>query len=93
MSDSITVELHNVALASNCDLNLISLGQLQESEITYHDNPMSMTLIRNGKVIVKAKRERNHFTLDFAVLNQAISARLMVIRGKGRPIHLVSKNK
>lgn len=92
LSDGIIVELYNLALALNCDSNLILLGQLKESGITYHDDPKSMTFMRISKVIAKAKREQNLFTLDLTTLNQAMSGRVMAIRGKGRPINLVSKN-
>lgn len=69
LSGSTIVKFHNVALALNCDSNLILLGQLQENRITYHDNPMSMILIKNGKVVTKAKREQNLFILDFTTPN------------------------
>lgn len=93
LSGGTAIKLHNVALAPNCDSNLISLGQLRESGIRYHDNPTAMTLMRNGKIIAHAKRERNLFTLDLAAPNQAMSAKVMAIRGRGRPTHLVSPNK
>lgn len=54
---------------------------------------MSVTLMRNSKVIAKVKSERNLFTLDLAAPNQAMSARVIVIREKGCPKHLVSENK
>lgn len=49
--------------------------------------------MRNGKIIAHTKRERNLFTLDLAAPNQAMSAKVMAIRGRGRPTHLVSPNK
>lgn len=88
-----TIELHNVALASDCDSNLISLGQLQESGITFHDNPTTMTLMRGGKIMAHAKRSHNLFTLDSAMPGQVMSARAMAITGQGRPTYLVSKNR
>lgn len=68
-----TIELHNVPLVPGCDSNLISLGQLRESRIIYHDNPITITLIENGKVIAKAKKERNLFTLDLADLGKTMA--------------------
>lgn len=71
-----------MALALNCNLNLILLRQLQKSEITYHTNFTSMNLIRNGKVIVKTKKKQNLFILDLAIPNQAKSVRVMGIKKK-----------
>ncbi len=82
LSGDATIELLNVALALNCDSNLISLGQLRESKITYHDNSTAMTLMRNRKIVAHSKRERNLFTLDLATPNQVMSAKAMAIRGK-----------
>ena len=101
LADGSTIELHNVALAPGCDSNLISLGQLRESGITYHDNPVAMTLMKDGKVIPHARKNRNLFTLKLAQPGRAmatiktvnIQPKAMAITGRGRPIHLVSKNK
>lgn len=93
LSGGTIVKIHNVALAPDCDSNLILLGQLQESGITYHDNSTLMILMRNGKVIAKAKRKWNVFIPNLAIPNQAMSAKVMAIRGKCHPTHLVSKNK
>ena len=46
-----TIELHNIALAPGCNSKLISLGQLHKSEITYYDNPTTIMLMKDGKVI------------------------------------------
>ena len=95
LTDGTTIELQNVALAPGCDSNLISLGQLRESGITYHDDPDSMTLMKSGSIIARAKRNHNLFTLDLAMPGQIMSAisRAMAITGRGRPTHLVSQNK
>ncbi len=95
------IDLQNVALAPGCDSNLISLGQLRETGITFHDNPTEMTLMRNGKVIAQAKRDRNLFTLELAQPSRAMATiktismqpKAMAIHGRGRPTHLVSQNK
>lgn len=47
-----------------------------------------MTLMRDGKVIAHAKRERNLFTLELAQPGKA-----MAMTGLGRPTHLVSQNR
>ena len=95
LTDGTTIELQNVTLALGCDSNLISLGQLRESGITYHNDPDSMTLMKNGSIIARAKRNHNLFTLDLAMPGQIMSAisRAMAITGRGRPTHLVSLNK
>ena len=93
--DGITTELQNVALAPECDSNLISLGQLWESGITYHDDLSLMTLMRGGRTIAHTKKSNNLFTLDLAMPGQIMSAisRVMAITSQGQPTHLVSKNK
>lgn len=58
------IDLQNVALATECDSNLISLGQLRERGISFHDNPASMTLMIDGEIIAQARRSQNLFVLD-----------------------------
>lgn len=100
------IELHNDVLARGCDSNLIWPSQLQETEITYHDNPTTMTLMQYRKVIDYTKRTWNLFPLDLAHLGRAMAvtikpkamaiagqARAIAITGQGRPTHLVSQNK
>lgn len=67
LAENNTIKLYNVALAPGCNSNLILFSQLRESRITYHDSPSAMTLIRDGKVITEAKRERNLFMLDLRI--------------------------
>lgn len=90
-----TIKLHNVALALTCNSNLISLGQLRESGITYHDNPSIMTRMRSGKVIAHARRSHNWFTLNLAVPGQIMSVinKVLAITDQGQYTYLVSKNK
>lgn len=92
--DGKSIELLDTALVPECDSNLISLGQLQETSITFHDNPSHMTLIRHGVIIAQAKRHQNLFILDRAIPKTVMKVRnLAMATGKGRPTHLVSKNK
>lgn len=93
--DGTTIKLQNVALASGCNLNLISLGQLWESGIIYHDDPSLMTLMRGGRTIACSIRSHNLFILDLAMPGQIMSAisKAMVITDQGQPTHLISKNK
>lgn len=101
LADGSKIELQNVVLAPGCDSNLISLGQLRETGITFHDNPTAMTLMRNGKIIAQARRNRNLFTLELAQPGRAMATiktvsilpKAMAIHGRGRPTHLVSQNK
>lgn len=66
LTDGNNIELYNVALALGYDSNLISLGQLQKTGITYYNNSMAMILMKQKKVIVQAKRTHNLFTVDLA---------------------------
>ncbi len=88
LSDGSSLRLRDVAYAPDCDSNLISLGQLRESDITYVDNSKAMTLMQAGHAIAHAKRDRNLFVLELAIPNKA-----MQVTGRGRPTHLVSKNR
>lgn len=88
LADGSSLGLNNVAYAPDCDSNLISLGQLRESGITYVDNTEVMTLMQAGVPIAHARRDRNLFILDLASPNKA-----MQVTGPGLPTHLVSKNK
>lgn len=74
-----------MVLAPKCDLNLISLGQLRESDIIYHDNPSIMTLMKSGKVIAHTRKNHNLFTLDLAVPDQIMLAisKAIAITGQG----------
>ncbi len=51
LADRRSMELLNTALVQECGLNLISLRQLHETGITFHDNPSHITLMRHGVVI------------------------------------------
>lgn len=90
------IKLHNVALISRCNSNLISLGQFCKSRIIYHDNLKAMILIRNKEVIAQAKKDWNLFIFDFAQPGKAITIvrkKIMAIIGRGQPTHLVSQKK
>lgn len=95
LTDDTIIKLHNVALALECNLNLISLGQLQENGIIYHNNPNIITLIKSNKTITYAKKSQNLITHDLAIFGQIISdiSKVMAIIDRGWPIYFVSKNK
>lgn len=59
-------------LALRCNSNLILFGQLRKNRITYHDNPITITLMKNGKVIAEVRKERNLFIFDLVDPKKAI---------------------
>lgn len=67
---------------------MISLGQLRESGITYRNDPSSMTLMKGEEIIAHAKRSRN-----LSILDRATPRKVMALKGRGRPTHLVNQNK
>ncbi len=88
------MELLDTVLVPECDSNLISLEQLRKTDITFHDNPSHMTLMRHMVVIAQAKRHQNLFILDRAISEIVMKVRnLAMTTGKIRPTHLGSKNK
>lgn len=100
------IDLQNVVLASRYDSNLISLNQLRETGITFHNNPTAMTLMTHRKVIAQAKRDQNLFTLELAHHGRAMAVTIqpkvmaitrqaheIAITGQEWPTHLVSQNK
>lgn len=66
------IKLYNIALALECDFNLISFGQFYKNGIIYYNNLIAMTLIRNRKIIPKAKREQNFFILNLVYPKKAM---------------------
>ena len=72
LDDGSSLRLEGVAYAPKCDSNLISLGQLRDSNITYVDNPDAMTLMQGGQAIAHARRDRNLFILDLATPNKVM---------------------
>lgn len=71
-----TIRLKNVAYIPECDANLISLGQLRESNITFVDNKDNMTLMQGGREITRARRDCNLFIFDLAMLNKVMHTTL-----------------
>lgn len=60
----LAIRLREVSYTPECDSNFISLGQLRDSGITFHDTPTSKTLMKDGKIVTKARRDRNLFILN-----------------------------
>lgn len=82
-----SIRLLNIALIPECKSKLISLGQLRDTNFTYQDKSMRMTLIRRRKIVAYAKRGRNFFILDLIKSGKAMAM------GCGRLIHIINKNK
>lgn len=97
LANGTSIKLEGVAYAPECDANLISLGKLRENNIMFVDNEDNMTLMQGGQEIARARRDRNLFVLDLATPNRAMqtlsSGKAMTAQGRGRPTHLVSRNK
>lgn len=51
-----SIELFNAALVSECESNLIFLGQLWDTGFTYYNKPIRMILVKRKKVVAYAKR-------------------------------------
>lgn len=67
LADGASIKLEGVALVSECKSNFISLGQLQDNRITYHDKDSSMLLMQDGVPIAHARRDQTLFILDLTI--------------------------
>ena len=70
-----------MAFILDYDSNLISLGQLQENGIRFHNNPITMTLKRGKNIIAYTKRSHNLFVFNMAIPGLVMSAKVMAITG------------
>lgn len=82
-----TLALSNIAYVPECDFNFISLGQLQETDISYHDHPKYMVLKERGKIIGLATKRKNLF-----ILNIQISGKTMLFKERGKLTYFLGKN-
>ena len=80
------ITLLNVAYTPKCDSNLISLGQLRKSRISYHDHPDSMIPKQGGNIIRLAMSHKNLFIFETK------SEKIMLVQKRGRPRYLLSSN-
>ena len=87
LSGKITMTLLNVEYAPKCDFNLISLGQLCESGILYHNHPNSMALKQGKSTLKVANRHKNLF-----VLETGLKIKAMFMKNKDRLTFLLSQN-
>ena len=74
LKDGQSIKLEGVTYTPESNSNLISLCQLRESGIGYHDDPTSMTLRRGSEVIAYAKRNQNLFILDTVTVGKFMLA-------------------
>lgn len=92
-----SIRLKGVAYAPKFNSNLISLGQLRNSNITYVDSSNTMTLMQKGQIIAHARQDWNLFILNLATPNKVMQVtqppRAIMTQGRGCPTYLISKNK
>lgn len=72
--DGFSIRLEGVAFALEYDLNLISLGKLRDSKITYVNNADAMILMHGVWAIAHARQDRNLFILDLVTPNKVMQA-------------------
>lgn len=88
LSNAKTIRLYNVAHTSKCNSNLISFSQLRKNGILFRDDPMTITLTREEKVITYTKQKRDLFDLKLAAARAAMaikslnSKKTMAITGR-----------
>lgn len=80
--------LSNLAYALRCNSNLISLGQLCKTGISYHDYHKYMILKQRRSIIRLAINRKNLFALNTCTL----LGRAMLYKRRGRPTYLLNKN-
>lgn len=88
LKNGLELTFSNVVYILECDSNLISLGQLRETDISYHNHPEYMVLKQGRKEIGSATKKKNLVVLD----TQLPPGKAMLVKRRGRPIYLLSKN-
>lgn len=87
LSGKTKMTLLNVEYAPKCDFNLISLGQLRESGISYHNHLNSMALKQGGSILKVANKHKNLFVLETGLKTKA-----MVMKKRDKLTYLLSQN-
>ena len=82
-----TITVNNITYIPRYNFNLISLGQLREVGIIYHDNSKQMMLKQRGNIIESRNRFKNLFILDTKT-----NIKMMMTLEKGWPNYLKSQN-
>ena len=80
--------LTNVAYTSEYDSKLISLGQLWETSISYHNQAECIVMKQEGKTIGLATRRKNLFILN----TQIGPSKTMLVKDRGRSTYRLSSN-
>ena len=81
------VRIEKVIYALDCDFNLILLGQLKKTGISYHDEGSYMVLKKNGTTIARALAVKNLFLLNI------ITNTTLAVRGKPTLFRGITKKK
>jgi len=61
------VRIEKIIYAPDCDFNLILLGQLSKTGITYHNKKSHITLKKNRTIITRASAVKNMFLFNVIV--------------------------
>jgi len=76
------IRIEGVIYAPDCDFNLILLGQLRKTGISYYDEGSYIILKRNGTTIAKALVVKNLFLLNVIISTTlAVRERPTLFRG------------
>lgn len=70
--NNLSIEFSNIVYACNYNSNLISLGQLCKSGITYINNINIRTLMQSGQPIAHERKDQNLFILHLATPNRTM---------------------
>ena len=88
LENSSNLTLTNTAYTPECNSNLISLGQLRETDISYHNHTKCMMLKQEGKTIGLATRRKNLFILN----TQIAPSKTILVKSRGRLTYQLSSN-
>ena len=57
---------------TECNSNLIFLGQIYETSVFFYNNPFNILMIKNEKIIIYVKKSCNFFILYLAIFKKTI---------------------
>lgn len=87
LKSNMELTLSIVSYTPEYNSNFISLGQLQETVISYYNYPKCILLRQGGKIIGLTIKKKNLF-----IFNTQLSGKSMLVKDRNKPIYLVSKN-
>lgn len=96
LANAVSIKLKGIALVLECKSNLISLKQLRDSKIIYHNKETHMLLTQNSLPITQVRRDQNLFVQDIAVPEKVIQTNIasnkhaMMTTGRKKPTYLVN---